>query len=108
MLVVNRFRVTDESQFLEQANAALRVLAERDGFVSGRLGRAADDPTRWCLVTEWSSVGAYRRALSAYDVKMYATPLLARSEDEPSAFEVLLESDGDTIRHGSSDRATGA
>jgi hypothetical protein len=71
------------------------------------LGRAADDPHRWCLVTEWASVGAYRRALSAYDVKVYATPLLAEAEEEPSAYEVLASSDGSGITVGNSDRAAG-
>ena len=43
------------------------------------------------LITEWASVGAYRRALSSYDVKVHATPLLAQSLDEPSAYEPLAE-----------------
>ena len=28
----------------------------------------------WCLVTEWESVGAYRRALGGFDVKITAVP----------------------------------
>ena len=40
-------------------------------------------------MTEWESVGAYRRALGGFDVKVHATPLLAESLDEPSAFETL-------------------
>jgi hypothetical protein len=43
------------------------------------------------LVTEWQDVGSYRRALGNYDVKVYATPLLAQALDEPGAFEVLIE-----------------
>ena len=46
------------------------------------------------LSTEWDGVGAYRRSLSAYDVKVDAAPLLARGRDEPSAFEVLLSDEG--------------
>jgi quinol monooxygenase YgiN len=107
VLVLNRFAVTAESQFVERAHAAISVLAVRDGFVRAQLGRAADDPHRWCLVTEWASVGAYRRALSAYDVKLYATPLLAEAEEEPSAYEVLASSDGSGITVGNSDRAAG-
>ncbi|WP_018349251.1 antibiotic biosynthesis monooxygenase family protein [Longispora albida] len=90
MLVVNRFRVgTDPGEFTERAHAALRALGACAGFLSGRLGRAPDDPELWALATEWKSVGAYRRALSNFDVKMYATPLLAQSIEEPSAYEVL-------------------
>jgi heme oxygenase (mycobilin-producing) len=95
LLVVNRFVVaTDEpavTEFTARAGAAIEALAARPGYRAGRLGRAVDDPTRWCLVTEWESVGAYRRALGAFDVKVNASPLLAGSVDEPSGFEVLVQ-----------------
>jgi hypothetical protein len=35
-------------------------------------------------------VGAYRRALSSYEVKMTVVPLLSRALDEPSAFEIIV------------------
>ena len=41
------------------------------------------------LVTRWQDVGSYRRALSSYDVKVGAVPLLSRAIDEPSAYEPL-------------------
>ena len=34
-------------------------------------------------------MGAYRRALSSYDVKLHAVPTLSRALDEPSAYEVV-------------------
>ena len=48
-----------------------------------------DDPELWVLTTRWQNVGSYRRALSAYDVKLTAVPLLSRAIDEPSAYEVV-------------------
>ncbi|MCA1712426.1 MAG: antibiotic biosynthesis monooxygenase [Actinobacteria bacterium] len=92
MLVVTRFEVpeADADGFLPQARAALAAFAARPGYVRGRVGRAADDPTAWVLTTEWVGVGAYRRSLSSYDVKVSAAPLLSRGRDEPSAFEVLV------------------
>ncbi len=106
MFVVNRFRVGDEAEFTAGAHAALRALGACPGYQRGRLGRAPDDPELWCLVTEWQSVGAYRRALSAYDVKLYATPLLARAIEEPSAFEPLAALDaGGDLTIAASDRA---
>jgi heme oxygenase (mycobilin-producing) len=106
VLVVNRFVVDDEAAFLPRATDALRVLAARPGYLAGRFGRAADDPRYWCLVTEWASVGAYRRALSAYDVKVSANPLLADSVDEPSAYEILLRAEpGGAVEESGSDRA---
>ncbi|GIJ47101.1 hypothetical protein Val02_39870 [Virgisporangium aliadipatigenens] len=105
VLVVNRFVVDDEDTFLPRAEAALAALAARPGYVAGRFGRAADDPRYWCLAVEWESVGAYRRALSAFDVKISATPLLAESIDEPSAYEVLLSAaPGGEVRTATSDR----
>ena len=99
MLVVSRFEVADvgAAGFLDQARAALRAFAARPGYVRGRVGRAADDPSAWVLVTEWEGVGAYRRSLGAYDVKVDAAPLLARSVDAPSAFEVLVADDSDEV-----------
>ena len=46
------------------------MLAQQRGYVDGQLGRNVDDPTLWVMVTRWQDVGSYRRALSAYDVKM--------------------------------------
>ena len=86
-----RFRVdpgaTDD--FLTRVRAALDVLAVRPGWRSARVGRATDDGTLWTLVTEWGSVGDYRRALSDFDVKVEAVPLLSLALDEPSAYEVV-------------------
>jgi quinol monooxygenase YgiN len=89
MLVVNRFRVQAEAvdQFRGDLAAAHQVLAARDGYLDGTAGRNVDDPTLWVLVTRWRDVGSYRRALSSYDVKLGAVPLLSRAIDEPSAFE---------------------
>ena len=91
MLVVNRFRVPleDGEAFRAELTAAHDVLAERPGYVEGQVGRNLDDPTLWVLTTRWENVGAYRRALSAYDVKLQAVPLLSRAIDEPSAYEVV-------------------
>jgi hypothetical protein len=55
--------------------------------VGGEIGRNVDDPELWVLTTRWENVGSYRRALSAYDVKLSAVPILSRALDEPSAYE---------------------
>ncbi|HZN16873.1 MAG TPA: antibiotic biosynthesis monooxygenase [Micromonosporaceae bacterium] len=110
MLVVNRFVVRDPdlgdpdsgngvpdeaavAAFTTRAHAALAALAARPGYLAGRLARALDEPSHWCLVTEWENVGAYRRALGAYDVKLAGVPLLAEALPEPSAYEVLASAD---------------
>jgi hypothetical protein len=100
VLVVNRFVVAGAAEeFTSRAQAALTALAARPGYLRGSLNRAYDDAEHWTLLTEWESVGAYRRALGAFDVKVTATPLLAESLDEPSAFEELgsAQPGGETV-----------
>lgn len=104
VLVVSRFRVpVDEAgEFRPGLERAHEALAERPGFLAGWIGRNLDDQTLWTLVTTWENVGAYRRALSSYDVKLHAVPLLSRAIDEPSAFEVV-EPGGDlNVQHARS------
>lgn len=88
MLVVNRFR-SDDVALKGDLESALTVLIAQVGCEDGHLGRNVDDPGLWVMVTRWRDVGSYRRALSAYDVKVGAVPLLSRAIDEPSAFEDL-------------------
>lgn len=92
VLVVNRFRVpvdddADVEAFRSELAAAVEALEQQKGFVSAESGRNVDDPELWALVCSWADVGSYRRALSAYDVKVSAVPLLSRALDEPSAYE---------------------
>ena len=91
MLVVNRFRVPEDeaATFRADLESAMSVLSEQVGYDDGQLGRNVDDPTLWTMVTRWRDVGSYRRALSRYDVKIGAVPLLSRAIDEPSAYEQL-------------------
>ena len=90
-----RFRLPESAaeKFLDDAQAALRALAGRPGDRAGVVGRPPDDPSLWLMTLRWDSVGAYRRALSAYDVKVAAVPLLSTAIDEPTAYEVLADAD---------------
>ena len=91
VLVVNRFRVEDGDvqAFRRDVTAAHVLLAQRPGYVDGTVGRNLDEPSTWLLMTRWENVGSYRRALSSYDVKLGAVPLLSRALDEPSAYEIV-------------------
>jgi quinol monooxygenase YgiN len=91
VLVVSRFRVPveDGEAFRAELAAAHAVLAACAGYVDGHVGRNLDDPTLWVLTTRWDNVGGYRRALSSYDVRLNAVPLLSRALDEPSAYELV-------------------
>ena len=104
MLVVNRFRVPepDGERFQVDLEAAVAALREQTGFLDGTVGRNLDDPTLWVLLTRWAHVGAYRRALSSYDVKLRAVPLLSSALDEPSAYETVAP---DTVLNVESTRS---
>ncbi|GHC89214.1 hypothetical protein GCM10007079_35000 [Nocardiopsis terrae] len=95
MIVITRYSVpeAETEAFRTDADAAVDVLSRRPGFRGHRIGRAADEPTLWTVVTEWEGAGFYRRALSDYEVKVTAVPLLSRAIDEPSAFEILTSGD---------------
>ena len=103
MIMITRYLVPveDAEHFGALARTALGAFAARPGFVAGRVGRAVDDGQLWVLSTEWRDVGAYRRALGSYEVKVHAVPLMYRAVDEPSAYEDVLTAgkDGQLVEH---------
>ena len=88
MFAVTRLRATgqDGEALVAAVPALLAALAGRPGFRDGELGRSADDPELWALVTRWDGVGAYRRALSAAEVKITGAPVWVFALDEPGAY----------------------
>jgi quinol monooxygenase YgiN len=91
VLVVNRFRCApgDESALRADLERVHALLAAKPGYVDGAVGRNLDEPDLWVLTTRWDSVGAYRRALSSYELKMEGVPVLSRALDEPGAYELV-------------------
>lgn len=85
MLSISRFREVDE-----ELAAGLRMVAEvwrsRPGCLGVDLVVNLDEPSLWALVSRWSDVGSYRRALSGNETKLRLTPVLLRAMDEPSAY----------------------
>ncbi|HEX5016841.1 MAG TPA: antibiotic biosynthesis monooxygenase family protein [Actinomycetes bacterium] len=106
-VVVMRFAVEgDRAVGLTEALPSLaRLLGSQPGCRGVEVGRASDDPSLWAMTSRWTSVGAYRTALSQYDVKVNAVPLMSRAIDEPTAFEVLFAVDADGERSASGDLA---
>ena len=89
MLVLNRFRAgADPAALRADLELVHGLLAAKPGYVDGWIGRNLDDPDLWTLTTRWEHVGAYRRALSSYELKLQM-PVLMRAIDEPSAYEVV-------------------
>ena len=112
MLVVTRHRLPlpgfpETAAALDALREMLGLLAERPGFVRGWLTRAVDDPDLLVLAHEWEDVGSYRRALSAYEVKL-RWPVLATAVDEASAFEVLTMRTPTSVTEAASARGADA
>lgn len=95
MLVLIRFRVPESAAggIAAELEDVRALLATREGYVDGAVARNTDDPGLWVLQTRWTGAGAWRRALSSYEVKAGAWATLARALDEPSAYEVVPPSD---------------
>lgn len=90
MLAVTRFAVPDGIDFLSAGQGLLAALGARPGCRSADLCRALDTPGCWLVVTTWDGVGAYRRALSSYDVKLALGAVAAWVQPDPGAFEVVV------------------
>jgi heme-degrading monooxygenase HmoA len=88
VFAVTRLRVPEgeAEAFAVAVEGLLAALADRPGFVDGEVGRAADDPSLWALVTRWDGVGAYRRGLSAAQVKIAGAPVWVHALDEPGVY----------------------
>ena len=91
LLVVTRFRVPADrfDAFAAQAREAIAALGACAGFVGAELGQSTDEAELRLISTRWTGIGAYRRALSDFTVKMTAIPFLSLAIDEPSAFEIV-------------------
>ncbi|WP_235535981.1 antibiotic biosynthesis monooxygenase [Nocardioides sp. Root190] len=87
---MNRFRAGERPEELRaDLEHVHQLLADKAGYVDGSIGRNLDEPDLWVLTTRWANVGAYRRALSSYDLKLHGVPVLSRAIDEPGAYEVV-------------------
>lgn len=93
MFVVTRHVVpqADLAAWLETAQAAIAPLAAMPGCRSISIGLATDDANLVAIASHWDGVGAYRRALSNFEVKLHSIPFLSTAIDEPSAFEKVFQ-----------------
>lgn len=112
VLIVVRFAVPAQESPVESAEAvdqvtaqvaeAAEVLARQPGWVRGEVARSldsTDEGTSYVtLIAEFVSVGDYRRALSAMDVRLAVVPVLYRAVDEPTAYETLAVIEPGSIR----------
>ncbi len=106
--VLMRFQDHPDSDLGPALRDALIAFSRFPGFNDGEVTRAIDDPSLFMLAMSWVGVGAYRRALSDFDIKVHVVPLLSRALDEPSAYEVVSAHDATSITDFISSRAADA
>ena len=107
MFIVTRHRVplAQRDAWLAQARDAIAPLALQAGCLGVEIGSATDDADLVAIVSRWTGVGDYRRALSSFEVKAHSIPFLSTAIDEPSAFETLHRRVGDDVFDGTASRA---
>ena len=88
MFAVTRLRAaeSDVADLASAAAALLDLLRQRPGFQDVAVGPSADEPGLLALWTAWDGVGAYRRALSAAEVKVAGAPVWVHAVDEPGVY----------------------
>jgi quinol monooxygenase YgiN len=91
VLLVCRFRPQDPEDFLRRARRAVELITAQPGCLDATLAQAIDEPASWLLVARFTSVAAYRRAMSPFPIREHVVPLLAEALTEsPSVYEPRL------------------
>ncbi|MHB2024685.1 MAG: antibiotic biosynthesis monooxygenase family protein [Mycobacteriales bacterium] len=65
----------DSVQTEPAVQAILAALSCRPGFLAGHGARGIEEPHQWLVISRWRSLGDYRRALGATEVKLALGPL---------------------------------
>jgi hypothetical protein len=92
MDVVLRFeKLVSIEEWVREAERVIDLFSRKPGFQSAKAGLALDNDSTGLLFLSFDSVGSYRWALSAYDIKLEATTFLSAARDESSAFEILID-----------------
>ena len=84
MFAISRFEADED--FADLAKPVVEFWEKCTGCQWVQVVQNLDEPRLWAIVSQWDSVGAYRRSFSGYEAKMTLTPVLSRAIDEPSAY----------------------
>jgi quinol monooxygenase YgiN len=98
----------DRAQF-DQGYARIGELAAQSpGFLSSELGQSTDSLQDLTLIHRWEGVGAYRKFLSRYEVKLEVIPFLSKFTKESVTVEIISDSQSDMSQSAASSLAPDA
>jgi quinol monooxygenase YgiN len=83
----------------------LELCAESPGFLSSELGQSTDSLEDFTLIQRWADVGAYRKFLSRYYIKLEVIPFLSTFTRDSVTVEIIRDSQSDQVERGISSLA---
>jgi quinol monooxygenase YgiN len=84
------------------------LLTQSQGFVSSELGQSTDSLEDLTLIQRWADVGAYRKFLSRYEVKLDVIPFLSTFTKDSVTVEIISDSQSSNVASGTSSLAADA
>ena len=98
----------DRAQFDQGYVRVGELVAQSPGFLSSELGQSTDSLQDLTLIHRWEGVGAYRKFLSRYEVKLEVIPFLSKFTKESVTVEIINDSQSDMSQRAASSLAPDA
>ncbi len=95
-----------ERDSFDQGFERMRELfAQSPGFLSMELGQSTDSLEDLTLIHRWCDVGAYRKVLGRYEVKLEVIPFLSTFALDSVTVEIISNSQSERVESGISSLA---
>lgn len=98
----------ERARFEQGCERMVELCAESPGFLSSELGQSTDSLEDFTLIHRWANVGAYRKFLSRYEIKLEVIPFLSTFTKDSVTVEIIMDSQSDRVESGTSSLALDA
>jgi quinol monooxygenase YgiN len=99
---------SSKAQFEQGYERMVELCSQSPGFLSSELGQSTDSLEDFTLIHRWSGVGAYRKFLSRYEIKLEVIPFLSTFTKDSVTVEIIMDSQSDQVENGTSSLALDA
>ena len=96
------------AQFEQGSERMMELCAQSPGFLSSELGQSTDSLEDYTVIHRWADVGAYRKFLSRYEVKLEVIPFLSTFTKDSVTVEIIWDSQSGRGESGTSSLARDA